>query len=298
MKFDGIVIQGHGKSFIVRSQGKNIKCEIRGKVKHVTDAVTPVAVGDAVTISLISENTGMIEAVGRRRSMLFRPSKGSDRKKQVIAANIDQLAVVASVKSPPLKPGLIDRFLIAADIGGLEPLVVINKIDLYHPEILKEIAEGYKSLNIPFYPISAETGDGFEILENALTNHKTIFAGHSGVGKSTILNRIIPGLDLKIGPVSEYSNKGVHTTSRVQLFELPQGGFVVDTPGLKVLGLWNLEKEDVQYYFPEFDDFREKCRFTGCSHIPEPDCAVKEAVEKGEIARFRYTSYVSIYKSL
>ena len=298
MKSEGIVVRGHGKSFIVRSHGKEIKCEIRGKVKHITDAVTPVAVGDTVTISIDSEETGMIEAVGPRRSMLFRPSKGSDKKKQVIAANIDQLAVVASVKSPTLKPGLIDRFLISAQMGNLKPLIIINKIDLTQLEILDEMKKGYGLLNIPFFQISAVTGEGFDRLAGILSGHKTIFAGHSGVGKSTILNRLIPGLNIKVGEVSDYSNKGVHTTSGVQLYELPNGGYVVDTPGLKVLGLWEIEKEDVQFYFPEFDDFRENCRFTGCSHIPEPDCAVKEAVERGKIAKFRYNSYVSIYNSL
>jgi len=298
MNLSGIVIRGHGKHFVVRSGGRDISCEIRGKVKHATTGTTPVAVGDDVVISLGSSSTGMIEEVGERQSMLFRPAKGSDRRRQVIAANLNQLAVVASVKSPELKPGFIDRFLIAAQIGGLTPLIVINKIDLGEPEILSELKSGYTALGIPIFFISAISGKGMEEFEAALSDHKTIFAGHSGVGKSTILNCLLPGQNLRVGEISDYSNKGVHTTSRVQLFELPQGGFVVDTPGLKVLGLWEVAKEELGDYYPEFSDYADQCRFTGCSHLHEPDCAVKDAVLRGKISRFRYNSYATIYKSL
>ncbi len=298
MILSGIVVRAHGKFFIVRADNTEFTCEIRGRVKHAADATTPVAVGDHVKIETSDKSTGMIREVGPRRSMLFRPAKGSARKKQVIAANLDQLAIVVSVKSPELKPGLIDRFLIAAGLGNLEPLLMINKTDLDHPEILKEIMAGYQSLDIPIYLISA-TGDKSMVqIEKALADHITIFAGHSGVGKSTILNRLLPGVNIRVGDISEASDKGVHTTTSVQLYELPKGGFVVDTPGLKVLGLWEVEKDDVAGFYPEFAEFEGKCRFTGCSHIPEPDCAIKEAVKTGKIFRFRYDSYVSIYNSL
>lgn len=298
MKYKGIVVRGHGKSFVVRSEGRDIACEIRGKIKHTTSGTTPVAVGDDVLISLSSQTTGMIEEVGERQSMLFRPAKGSDRRQQVIAANLDQLAVVVSVKSPELKPGLIDRFLIAAEIGGLSPLIIINKIDLGQAEILAELKQGYTDLGIPVFFISALKGEGLDTLDITLRGHKTIFAGHSGVGKSTILNHFLPGINLRVGDVSDYSNKGVHTTSGVQLFELPHGGFVVDTPGLKILGLWEVSREELADFFPEFAPYIDQCRFTGCSHLHEPDCAVKEAVTRGDIPRFRYNSYAAIHKSL
>jgi len=295
---NGIVIRGHGKTFIVRTPGRDIPCEIRGKVKFDTDAVTPVAVGDDVSISVNDDGTGMIESVGKRRTMFFRPAKGSETRKQIIAANIDQLAAVASVKQPALKPGLIDRFLIAAEIGALQPLIIINKIDLGHIPAVDDLEKGYRDLGLKCHVVSAITGEGMEELAESLRNHKTIFAGHSGVGKSTILNRLIPGLNLKVSEVSESTDRGVHTTTSVELFELPHGGYVVDSPGLKVLGLWEVKKEELFEYFPEMLEFLGQCRFTGCSHTHEPDCAVKKAVEEGLIAEFRYQSYLTIYNSL
>ncbi|UCD95067.1 MAG: ribosome small subunit-dependent GTPase A [Candidatus Zixiibacteriota bacterium] len=298
MTVEGIVVRGHGKSFVVRSKGKEISCEIRGKLKYSTDSITPVAVGDDVVISENPEGTGMIEEVKERRSMFFRPAKGSDVKRQVIAANIDQLAVVSSVREPELKPGLIDRFLIASEIGGLKPVVVINKIDLGRIPLVDELLAGYSDIDIPVYITSAVTGEGLESFEKTLNGHRTILAGHSGVGKSTILNRLLPDIDLKVKEVSHATKRGVHTTSLVELFELRHGGFVVDSPGLKVLALWEVEKENVSEYFPEIFRLIDGCRFTGCSHTHEPDCAVKEAVDKGMIPEFRYKSYVTIYNSL
>ncbi|MEW5924315.1 MAG: ribosome small subunit-dependent GTPase A [Candidatus Zixiibacteriota bacterium] len=294
----GIVVRGHGKAFIVRSEHKDIPCEIRGKVKYDTDSTTPVAVGDEVCISINPDGTGMIESVEKRRSMFFRPAKGLDSKKQVIAANIDRLAAVVSVLQPPLKPGLIDRFLISAEIGGLEPLVIFNKIDLGRPILVEELRKVYKNLGISCHIVSAITREGCEELAADLASHMTIFAGHSGVGKSTILNRLIPGLNIRVSPVSESTDKGVHTTTKVELYELPNGGYVVDSPGLKILGLWEVSRTDLAGFFPEMSEFCDNCRFAGCSHTHEPDCAVKQAVSKGQIAEFRYKSYLTIYKSL
>ena len=240
----------------------------------------------------------MIESVEKRRSMFFRPAKGLDSKKQIIAANIDQLAAVVSVMQPPLKPGLIDRFLISAEIGGLEPLIVINKIDLGCSEPVEELRKVYENLGVRCHLVSAMTGEGCESLTADLAKHMTILAGHSGVGKSTILNRLIPGLNIRVSPVSESTDKGVHTTTKVELYELPGGGYVVDSPGLKILGLWDVSREDLAGFYPEMSEVCESCRFAGCSHTHEPDCAVKQAVDDGRIAEFRYKSYLTIYKSL
>ena len=298
MAVDGIVIRGHGKSFVVRSHGKDISCELRGKLKFMSDAATAVAVGDSVTILLNADGTGTIEQVEERSSMFFRPTKGMENRKQIIAANLDQLAVVASVRNPPLNPRFIDRFLIAAELGDMKPLVIINKLDLGHPKILAELQKGYAHIGIHLLPVSAVTGEGLDSLGQALKDHKTILAGHSGVGKTALINYLIPGLNLREGAVSEYSDRGIHTTSLVELFELPTGGFIADTPGLKVLGLWEMEKAELALYFPEMNPYLEDCRFSGCSHTHEPDCAVIKAVREGKIPKFRYDSYLAIRESL
>jgi len=264
----------------------------------MSDAVAAVAVGDDVEFSFDRDGSGVIENIKPRRTMFFRPAKGSPSKKQIIASNIDQLAAVVSVKNPPLKPGLIDRFLISADIGNLKPLVVINKTDLDKPEILQDLRKGYDAIGIPLYFVSTKNGEGMELLTEALKDHRTIFAGHSGVGKTALINYLIPGLNMKVGEVSEHTDRGIHTTTVVELFALPFGGFVVDSPGLKVLGIWDLEKEDVVNHYPEFFEYASHCRFPGCAHGPEPDCAVKAAVESGKIPEYRYRSYLAIRESV
>ena len=208
-----------------------------------------------------------------------------------------------------MKPGLIDRFLISADIGGMNAAIVINKIDLRYDKEIEELAEVYRKLDYDLFLTSAvaESDQSSENklipndlgkLNRYLGRHRSILAGHSGVGKSSLINRLYPELNLRISEISRASGKGRHTTSHFELFQLPNGGCVIDSPGLKVLGLWKLEKEELKGYFPEINRLANRCRFTGCSHIHEPDCAVKKAVEKGIISSSRYNSYISIYNSL
>jgi len=294
----GIVTRAHGNRFIVFAGGKPYDCQLRKKVKFKTDQTSPVVVGDDVDISVSDGDNGAVEAVQPRRSVLSRPSSGRETTEHVLAANIDCLAIVASIKEPTLKTGLIDRFAIAATIGGLTPVIVLNKIDLGVDADCLEIADLYRSLGYDVFLTSAVDGRGLDEVTRFLGQHRSIMAGHSGVGKSTILNRLIPGIDLPTTGISESTGKGRHTTSHIEMFPLPYGGFVIDSPGIKVLGLWKLEKDDLDGHYPEMASCRFDCRFTHCSHLTEPDCAVKAAVDSGKIALWRYQNYRHIYESL
>lgn len=295
----GIVIGTQGKSFEVRLEdGTRLVCEVRQKVKFRTERQSPVTVGDDVLVTRADHATGVIEQVLARRTSFFRPSKGKEGIKQVIAANLDQLAIVSSVMAPPLKTGLIDRFLIAAELGQLTPIVIINKIDLGKPDDLDGIIDEYRNLGCQVVATSAQTRQGLEELARLLADHRTLFAGHSGVGKSTLLNGLIPGLDLRTRQLSDRTHRGQHTTTTIRLYELPSGGFAVDSPGLKVMGLWEVRREEMPDYYPDFRKYQIDCKFQPCSHLHEPGCAVQKAVAEGRIRRFRYDNYLAIANSL
>lgn len=297
-KKEGIVIRAHGQRFIVNVAGQDYDCRLRGRIKFKTSGTTPVAVGDDVVIAISDQKSGAIEEVKERRSVLSRPAVGREDVEHVIAANIDVLMIVVSVSEPPLRPGLIDRFLIAARMGNLSPAIVLNKVDLGHVTDIDDIIKTYRALGYDFFVTSAVDETGLDYLRAFLKEHRSILAGHSGVGKSSLLNKLLPGIKLRTAEISHASGKGRHTTSHIELFELPSGGWVIDTPGIKVLGLWQLDRDELDTYYPEILKYREGCRFVGCSHISEPDCAVKIAVEEGEISELRYNNYCQIYESL
>jgi ribosome biogenesis GTPase len=295
----GIVTSVDARGARVDVAGENLFCRIRGRLFEDTGKEKrPVAPGDRVLLCRTTEGEGAIEEVLPRRTKLSRPSGPRGDQEQVIAANVDQVAVVVSVRRPPLRPALIDRVIVAATNHGLEPLVVINKIDLGREALVSEVQETFTELGYPVFLTSATEGDGIERLAEALEDRVTVFAGHSGVGKTSILNAIEPSLELRVGEVSRHTSKGRHTTTRAKLLGLRSGGYVVDTPGIRAFGLWDLEPADLDVFFREFEPHIERCRYYDCTHSHEPGCAVREAVEEGGLREARYRAYLRILSTL
>jgi ribosome biogenesis GTPase len=295
----GRVIRSKGKLFTVLTDGKEYQCEVLGKAKR-EKGHSPVAVGDLVDFIPAADGSGGIESVHPRKTKFSRPRVGEELKgtEQVIVANVDQMVIVGSVRQPELKLHLVDRFMVAAQKGGLKPIVIINKVDLQHKHDLERIRSIYESVETPVVLASCVDGRGIEKLRELLHDHESIFVGHSGTGKSTLLNRLQPGLALRTSEISEATAKGKHTTTSVELFALDSGGYVVDSPGLKVLGIWDLELDELQTCFPEFEKYLGHCKFSRCSHLHEPECVIRKAVSEGRIFPERFESYEKLYHDL
>jgi ribosome biogenesis GTPase len=248
-----------------------------------------LAVGDRV---LFSPERRRVEEVLPRRTALSRTDPHNPRVERVIAANIDVVVNVVSLKSPPLRPGLIDRYLIAIGKSGAEPLLCVNKIDLLAGAAELDPLRPYQDLGLTVICCSAATGEGLKPLSDALAEKVCVFAGHSGVGKSSLLNALDPRLHLSTGSVSSANKKGRHTTSSSALYHLPNGAIVIDTPGIREFGLWDVSRTDLRQYYREFNAY--PCAFADCTHTHEPDCGVKAAVESGELSAARYRGYLRI----
>ena len=295
----GRVLQAYGNRFIVQTADGTYDCGLRGKLRLTTRAGTaPVVVGDRVRFTVEEEPYGMIEEVQERNNKLSRPDVDDPESEQVIAANVEQMVVVASVDKPRLKMGVIDRFLLAAEKSGMHGCVCINKIDLAPPEKYQPALEIYRRAGYSVVACSAKTGEGIDRVREAVRLKTSLFVGHSGVGKSSIINSLQPGLQIRTGDISHATGKGIHTTAAVQLHPLGFGGYIADTPGLREIGLWNIPPQALSRLYPEMAPYLGNCRFRNCVHLGEPECAVKEAVAAGDIAGERYEGYVRIYKSL
>lgn len=282
------------QSIVAAADGQQYRCVVRGLLRSlVIDERNIVAPGDRVWFRPVTREEGMIERIEPRHGLLTRESRG---KEHVIVANVDQLVIVASLRQPELKPHLIDRYLASAEQGGIRPIICLNKVDLADPVEFQWLIGMYSQLNIPVLLTSAATGQGIAWLKQLLIGQQTVFAGQSGVGKSSLLNAIQPELGLRVAEVSEATEKGRHTTTTTQLIQLDIGGWVVDTPGIRQFSLWNILPEEVEGLFPEMRPYVRFCRFPDCHHLETAEgCAVREAVRTHRFPVQRYESYIGLY---
>jgi len=282
------------------AEGEIFDAVLSGKIKFTARKASPVAVGDYVKFSLKSGGMASVEQILARKSFISRPSVEKDSQLQIIVSNVDRIVIVGSVAQPKFNPGIIERFLVIAFKENIQPAVVINKIDIENLDSLKPFIDAWRKIPCQILLTSAKTGEGIDGLISTMQHGTSVIVGHSGVGKSSLLNRISPVLDLKTKEISTHSNRGAHATSRVSLYRIFKDGWVADTPGLKVLGFSDVNKNNLQDYFPEFLQYRNDCRFIDCRHIKEPVCGIKKAVESKDelISQFRYESYKKIYQSL
>lgn len=297
----GLVMRSTGSWYDVRSkEGHILQCRLKGKFKIMGLKVTnPIAVGDKVVYEIEDKNrnTGIISDILPRENYIIRQSVHKSAHGHLLATNIDQAVLIATLTFPRTSLGFIDRFLVAAESFRIPTVLIFNKLDLLNDEQVeyqKELTQLYESLNYPCLFTSAIDGNGVTDFHNVLRGKVSLIAGHSGVGKSTLVNAIAPDLDLRTSKVSTFANKGVHTTTFAEMFEIDAETFIIDSPGIKELGLADIQKEEISHYFPEMLELINQCRFNNCLHLDEPNCAIKDAVMEGSIAQSRYFSYLSM----
>lgn len=297
----GLVIKSTGSWYQVHAEdGVNYDCRIKGKfrIKGI-QTTNPIAVGDVVDFEMEpNSGNGVINNLHERKNYIIRKSINLSRQSQIIAANMDQAFLVVTLVSPRTSLGFIDRFLATAEAYHISSALIFNKLDLFNEaglEILEEYKSIYENIGYPCYAVSALEGTNMQQLQDLLKEKTTLFSGHSGVGKSSLINVLLPGRDIKTGEVSESSDKGQHTTTFAEMHQLPFGGYLIDTPGIRELGIFDIRPEELGHYFREIRDRMQDCKFHNCRHVNEPGCAVMKAVEEGEIEISRYESYLSIY---
>ena len=294
----GVVLRDEGSQVIVDVDGREIGCKVRKRLRHRAGKLRKaVAVGDRVTVEE-SDDGAVVVAVAPRRSVISRPDPGQHRREQVLVANIDAFLIVVAARQPDIVPGLIDRFLVAGESRELDGAIVVNKVDLDPARDYDGLARVYRDIGYPVFEVSAKTGEGVAAVREFLTGRTTTLLGASGVGKSSLANALDSSLRLRIGDVHEGTGQGMHTTATVSLLRLPWGGYLVDTPGIREFGLWDVSRADLGHWFREIAARFNDCRFNDCLHDKEPGCAVKAAVEGGEIVRWRYDSYLRMLQTL
>jgi len=298
----GRVIQSTGSWYKVKANAELIESRLPGRFRLNEKEVTnPIAVGDWVDISMNDDGTGTIEEIEERRNYITRQATHGRRGEHVLVSNLDRAFVVQSIRKPKMKEGFIDRFLVTCEAYEVEASIIINKLDLAtknDAKYLEEVRDLYESLGYRVFTTSILDSDSLKPLKDVIAGNTTAFVGPSGVGKTSLLNTIDPNYSEKVGEVSSYSDKGKHTTTFAKLIEIENGGFIVDTPGIREFGLFNIEPWELSLYFPEMLEPRQQCKFNTCTHIHEPNCGVVAAFEEGLIDANRYNSYINMLESI
>ena len=295
----GLVIKNTGSWYTVHTEtGKDIESKIKGnfRLKSIR-STNPVAVGDWVQIEENKEGTAFITAIEERKNYIIRRASNLSKQSHIIAANIDCAMLIVTVNYPVTTTIFIDRFLATAEAYRVPVKLVFNKIDRYNEEdqaYMEALITLYSTIGYPCLKVCAKNETGLEKLQSDLQDRVTLLSGHSGVGKSTLINKLVPGVSLNTGTISEYHNKGMHTTTFSEMIALPQGGYLIDTPGIKGFGTIEMEGAEIAHYFPDIFRFATECKFNNCTHRHEPGCAVLEAVQAHWISESRYKSYLSI----
>jgi len=298
----GTVYKSTGSWYTVKTlNGKFYECRIKGRFRlEGIKSTNPIAVGDKVKFELETKNnteTGVINRIEERKNYIVRKSVNLSKQTHIIASNVDQVFLLVTIDNPPTFTSFIDRFLVTAEAYSVKTILLFNKIDTYDKDALLEVkylASIYRKIGYECIDISATTGKNIDKVKALMLDKVSMFAGHSGVGKSTLVNAIEPSLDLKTKAISEQHMQGQHTTTFAEMFDLSFEAKIIDTPGIKGFGVVNMEREEVGDYFPEFFALKQDCKFNNCLHLKEPKCAVKEALENDEVSYSRYRSYIQI----
>lgn len=300
MRAEGVVIKSTGSWYSVRlNDGNVVEARIKGKFRLKGIKTTnPIAVGDKVEVELNAQANLIVE-IHERTNYIIRKSINLSKRAHIIASNVDQTFLIVTLAQPKTFSAFIDRFLVSAEAYHIPVIILFNKIDIYNNEELRELEylkRTYEQIGYRCVCISAQQGTNIDEIKGLMQNKTSVIAGHSGVGKSTLINKIDNNLRLKTNQVSDYHKSGMHTTTNAEMFSLQFGGYIVDTPGIKAFGLIDFNKNELSHYFIEMRAVLHDCKFNNCQHINEPNCAVKKAVAEGNIAKFRYLNYLSMHE--